>query len=115
MPKMLSTNISYLILASASSTPAPTTPSVAPPTSNPNIILSIFTISKFKCTFWLSITSFLNFYVFIAKATGLQPPCDGKKCGDSCLSGDLIGTCNADEECDYVDVFITSVDCGNFT
>ena len=44
--------------------------------------------------------------------------CDGTKCGDSCLSGDLIGTCNAesvciaDRECDYQSC---SVDCGNFT
>ena len=38
--------------------------------------------------------------------------CDGKKCGDSCLSGDLMGTCNADGECDYES---SSVDCGNFT
>ena len=27
--------------------------------------------------------------------------CNGKKCGDDCLSGDNRGVCNADGECDF--------------
>ena len=27
--------------------------------------------------------------------------CDGKKCGDECLSGDIMGFCDKDLYCDY--------------
>ena len=39
--------------------------------------------------------------------------CNGKKCGDDCLSGDIRGVCNADGECDFnVGSVIQSGQCG---
>ena len=39
--------------------------------------------------------------------------CDGKKCGDGCLSGDLRGVCNVDGDCDFdVGSVINSGQCG---
>ena len=34
--------------------------------------------------------------------------CKGKKCGDECLMGDIVGKCNANGDCEFGKI----VDCG---